>query len=550
MSTMDSSTEQSDAPLQHDSSLTVDKQVSLTLGSDSLLIVGKTSCSFPCPLQNFELTFPEDDRPARKSGRGCCGLCKSSKSNLFWFPLWRSQSQLSRRKTLIGHLSQPTGAQTKTTHAISLYNVLDAEVNPSNLVITYALPSTKDDVTVTALHYPIVEKEKPTVEAWVSRLLNLAYGNAQSRKRLKVLVNPFGGKGTALSLYQRYAAPVFAAARCHVDVQTTEHRGHATEIAEQLDVNAYDAVVCCSGDGLPYEVFNGLGKRSNGREALAKVALALLPCGSGNGMTWNCLGTGSVSIAALAIVKGLRTPLDLVSITQKDTQTLSFLSQSFGIVADSDLGTDHIRWMGAQRFTYGFLVRLMQRTIYPCDLAIKVDMDDKAAIKEHYTTFLAREEDPDADSKRVEAARQSPEMPKLQYGTVENELPSDWQVVPGETIGNFYAGNMAIMSKDTNFFPAALPNDGLMDVVTIEGNISRVTSIKMMTEIPTGGFFDMPDVKIRKATAFRLVPHEKEGYISIDGEQVPFEAFQAEIQPGLGTVLSKSGRMYEAEGPR
>ena len=431
-----------------------------------------------------------------------------------------------------------------------MYNVLDAEVNPSNLVITYAQPSSKYDVAVSALHYPIHEKQKPEIEIWVGKLLGMAYGNAQRRKRLKVLINPFGGKGTAASLYQSYAAPIFAAARCQVDVQTTEHRGHAIEIAEQLDINAYDAIVCCSGDGLPYEVFNGLGNRRNGREALAKVAVALLPCGSGNGMSWNCLGTGSNSIAALGIVKGLRTPLDLVSITQQNTRTLSFLSQSFGIVAESDLGTDNIRWMGAQRFTYGFLVRLMKRTIWPCDLSIKVEIDDKNAIKEHYVTHSTCAIDPDADRIRLEAAEQSPALPELQYGTVQDELPKDWDTVPGETMGNFYAGNMAIMSKDTNFFPASLPNDGLMDIVTINGTVSRAISLKMMNEIGTGGFFDMPDVKIRKATAFRLVPHEKEGYISIDGEQVPFEAFQGEIHQGLGTVLSKNGRAYEAEGPR
>jgi sphingosine kinase len=131
-----------------------------------------------------------------------------------------------------------------------------------------------------------------------------------------------------------------------------------------------------------------------------------------------------------------------------------------------------------------------------------------------------------------------------------DKLPEDWEVIPGGTMGNFYAGNMAIMTKDTNFFPAALPNDGFLDVVTIDGKVSRASSLKMMNELATGGFFDMPDVNVRKATAFRLVPHEKEGYISIDGEQVPFEAFQAEIHHGLGTILSKSGRVYEAEGPR
>jgi sphingosine kinase len=431
-----------------------------------------------------------------------------------------------------------------------LYNVLDAEVNPSNLVITFAEHSTQNDVAVSVLHYPISDKEKPAIEAWVNKLLDQSYGTAQRRRRLKVLVNPFGGKGTAASLYQTYAAPVFAAARCQVDVQNTEYRGHAIELAEHLDINAYDAIVCCSGDGLPYEVFNGLGKRPNGREALAKVAVALLPCGSGNGMTWNCLGTGSVSIAALGIVKGLRSPLDLVSVTQQDTRTLSFLSQSFGIVAESDLGTDHIRWMGAQRFTYGFLVRLLKRTIWPCTLNIKVEIDDKQAIKDHYATFAARELDPKADQLRLEAAEQSPALPELQYGTVQSELPGDWESIPGENMGNFYAGNMAIMSKDTNFFPASLPDDGLMDIVTIDGTVSRTTSLKMMNELGTGGFFDMPDVKIRKATAFRLVPHEKEGYISIDGEQVPFEALQAEIHRGLGTVLSKSGLLYEADGPK
>lgn len=437
--------------------------------------------------------------------------------------------------------------------AISLYNILDAEINPTSLVITYAQHSHKDNVTVTALRYAIGETEKPAIEAWMTRLLDLAYGSAQRRKRLKVLINPHGGKGNAASLYHKYGAPILAAARCHLDVQTTEYNGHAIKIAEELDLDAYDAVVCCSGDGLPYEVFNGLGNRSNGREALARVAVALLPCGSGNGLTWNCFGTGSNSIAALGIVKGLRTPIDLVSVTQKDSRTLSFLSQSFGIVAESDLATEHIRWMGAQRFTYGFLVRLLRRTVWPCDLAVKVVLDDKQAIKEHYKSFSLKE-DEDADSltdrSRIDAAHKSPGLPKLQFGTVQDELPGDWEVVSGETMGNFYAGNMAIMSKDANFFPASLPNDGLMDVVTIDGNVSRSTSLKMMTEIETGGFFDMPEVHIRKALAYRLVPHQKEGYISVDGERIPFEALQCEVHQGLGTVLSKSKRVYQAEGPK
>ncbi|KAJ5753165.1 hypothetical protein N7520_010082 [Penicillium odoratum] len=482
--------------LEHDSILRVDKSVSLTIGSDSLLIV--------------------DDRP-RRSGRGCCGLRRSE--------------------------------TTKLPHAISLYNILDVQAEPSNLTITYAASSSKEDVTVSTLHYSVNDKECPTVDGWAKKLLDLAYGNVPRSRRLKILINPFGGQGKAAALYQREAAPIFAAAGCKLDVQTTEHRGHAIEIAEQIDVNAYDAIVCCSGDGLPYEVFNGLGKRPNAREALAKLPVALLPCGSGNAMTWSCFGTGSVSVAALAVVKGLRTPLDLMSISQKGSRTLSFLSTSFGIVAESDLGTDNIRWMGAQRFTYGYLARVLANRVWPCNLAIKVEIDDKEAIKEHYAGYTGRELDPFADAHRIEAAEKSPALPDLQYGGVDDGIPRDWEVVPGENMGNFYAGNMSVVTKDANFFPAALPNDGFMDILTVDGTISRLTSLGMISEVATGGFFYRPEVKIRKATAFRLVPHQKEGYISIDGESIPFEALQVEIHPGLGTVLSKSGTRYEADGP-
>ncbi|KAL4976379.1 ATP-NAD kinase-like domain-containing protein [Aspergillus desertorum] len=490
-------TNQSDSNLRllgHDSTLMVGQSVSLTLGGDSLLIV--------------------DERAMRKSDRTCCGM-----------------------------VPKPTN---KVTHSISLYNVLDSSVSSAGLTITYAEPAGKDDIAVTALRYPIAAEEKSRVEQWMSKLLASAYGSAQRYKRLKVLINPFGGKGSAAKMYRTYAEPVFAAAHCDLDVQETTHGGHATEIAEQIDIDAYDAIVCCSGDGLPYEVFNGLARKPNAGEALAKLAVAMIPCGSGNAMAWNLCGTGSVSVAALTIVKGVRMPIDLMSVTQGSTRTLSFLSQSFGIIADSDLGTEHIRWMGAHRFTYGFLMRLMSRAIYPCDLAIKVVMDDKTSIKNHYNTYV---NSPPPDRPR-EVSGYTEGLPKLVYGTVLDELPRDWTVIPGGTIGNFFAGNMAIVSKDTNFFPASVPNDGLMDIVTIDGRTPRSRILKMMSEVPEGTFFDMPEVDIRKALAFRLTPREKEGYISVDGEKIPFEAFQVEIHKGLGTVLSKTGHLYEAAGPR
>jgi len=47
--------------------------------------------------------------------------------------------------------------------------------------------------------------------------------------------------------------------------------------------------------------------------------------------------------------------VDLLSILQSGKRTFSFLSQCVGLMADLDLGTEHMRWMGSNRFLYGYL---------------------------------------------------------------------------------------------------------------------------------------------------------------------------------------------------
>ena len=386
--------------------------------------------------------------------------------------------------------------------------------------------------------------EQSHATSWVSKLLDRAYGASQREKRIKVLVNPFSGSGKAPKWYLRDIEPIFAAARCEVDVERTQFSGHGVEIAEKLDIDAYDVIGSCSGDGLPHEVFNGLGRKLDAARALSKIAVVNLPCGSGNAMSWNLNGTGSPSIAALCTVKGIQTPLDLISITQGDKRYLSFLSQSVGIVAESDLGTEHLRWMGEARFTYGFLIRLLRKTVYPCDLAVKLEIPTKAQIKEHYRRELTNYAL--SDSRRDSYSE--PGLPSLKLGSINSPLPSDWTLIPCDKLGNFYAGNMAFMAASSNFFPASLPNDGCLDLITIDGDISRSAAFNCMIAIEKGTFFDLPHVNYRKISAYRITPKEKKGYVSIDGERVPFEPFQAEVHKGLGTVLSRSGHLYEAKG--
>ncbi|KIW99680.1 uncharacterized protein Z518_11093 [Rhinocladiella mackenziei CBS 650.93] len=486
--------------------------------------------------------------------------------------------------------------RTTNTRSVPYFNVLWAEIVKDDLTIRYAKPTSKSansPVHVAYINYTLEDSTSALEKAskWVGHLLDRAYGQSQRNKRIKLLINPFGGAGKAAKLYTKDVEPIFAAARCEVDVERTTHPGHAVEIAEKLDINTFDVLASASGDGLPHECINGLARKPNAAEALRKVAVVQLPCGTGNAMSWNLTGTGECSTAALCIVKGVRTPLDLVSVTQGDKRTLSFLSQSLGIVAESDLGTENMRWMGDARFTFGFLVRLIGKTLYPCDIAVKMEIEDKQEIKRHYARQMARRESqslisPSELDGPLDAST-GLGLPPLLYGTVKDPLPTDagWSpLVSYPNLGNFYCGNMTMMAADAPFFPASLPSDGLLDLVTIDGDIGRMKAVNLLLSVPKGTFFDQECVRVRKVKAIRVIPRfgrladmadneqrqnklgrmldrmgvaangrnasRDSGYFSVDGEKLPFEPFQIEVHRGLGTVLSKRAGVYEAIGPK
>lgn len=299
---------------------------------------------------------------------------------------------------------------------------------------------------------------------WVQHLVARSYGPAPRRRRAYVLVNPHAGPGGAVKIWENQVKPIFDAARMPLTIHHTTFSGEAVGLVESMDIDQFDIVVPCSGDGLPHEVFNGLGRRPDAKRALHKIAVAHVPCGSGNALACNVFGTHRPSLAALAIVKGVATPLDLISITQGDRRILSFLSQALGIMAEADLGTEHLRWMGEHRFTYGVVMRILKKKVYPCDLWAKVDIDHKDGVRDHYRRERENSSAVELDSMatvspgpKAQAGAQSSVadsdsaagnddatgLPPLRYGTINDKLPQGWEKVGADKVGNFYCGNVS-----------------------------------------------------------------------------------------------------------
>ncbi|KAL5614481.1 uncharacterized protein BROUX77_000318 [Berkeleyomyces rouxiae] len=443
-----------------------------------------------------------------------------------------------------------------STREVSFYNILWAESNGLNITIDYAEGAQSAELTVRKLEGQVLNSTTEALSAWVTTVMDCAYGTSRRSKRALVLVNPRSGPGGAEKKWSTKSRPIFEAARMPMDVIVTSHGGQATDICEKMDINNFDMVVGCAGDGMPYEIFNGLGKRADAARALSKISVAHIPCGSGNGMSVNLYGTHRPSIAALSIVKGITTPLDLVSVTQGESRSLSFMSQNVGMIAECDLATEHLRWMGDNRFVVGFLQRVMSGVAYPCEIAAKVEIADKNAIKAHYhqekgqanCNFVGDNKNIVEDDGPSAGANEDG-LPDLKYGTLNNKIPGDWEVIKSDGLGCLYVGNMAFMDRTNNFFSAACASDGFLDMITVNANIGTLQWIKLMDAVEKGTLLDNANVAYKKVSAFRVTPHNQDdGYISIDGERIPFGPFQCEVHRGLGRVISKNGA-FEGPGP-
>lgn len=94
-------------------------------------------------------------------------------------------------------------------------------------------------------------------------------------KKILFIYNPRAGRG----LIKNHLFEIIQTASedgCIVTVFPTQAKGDATEIVQKLDLNEYERVLCCGGDGTLGEVMNGLMK--SGCEKL----IGYIPAGSTN----------------------------------------------------------------------------------------------------------------------------------------------------------------------------------------------------------------------------------------------------------------------------
>jgi diacylglycerol kinase family enzyme len=196
-------------------------------------------------------------------------------------------------------------------------------------------------------------------------------------KRLLVIINPYAGTKNAQAIANRSLLPMLQQAGVEYEVLITGYAGHARELVRQEASDRWKGIVIISGDGLLFEVLNGLFDREDWREALECLSFGIIPAGSGNGLS-RSLGylqreqfhrKSHALSAAVNCARGSVRAMDLLYVETPMNGRLSFHSVFWGLVADIDIESEVLRWMGGVRFTIWALLKLIKAKRYRARLS-------------------------------------------------------------------------------------------------------------------------------------------------------------------------------------
>lgn len=411
-----------------------------------------------------------------------------------------------------------------------------------------------------------LEEERPNLKELI---LFKSFPNPVERSKILVIINPNGGKGKAHKIFHSKSKPILLASnnsQIHIK-ETTYHREAYHFVKNHPNLLKYNIICCASGDGIPHEVLNAIYHRPDRLKIFQELVISQIPCGSGNALSLSCHGTNNASLATLNILKGRVEQMDLMTVQQPsyknnldevdDEMTahntrVSFLSQAYGIIAESDINTEYLRFMGPSRFELGVTAQVLRKRKYPCEVMVKFGKDSKQKIKEHFLEVLKQKTQEQHSGSGIydeelmanvytfdgkQEFKQLTEkdlLPRYYLDQLQDEeLPdSNWCFLDSQLTKNlniFYGGKMPYIAADCKFFPAAIHNDSFIDVILSDSKTSITRMASILLNLDKGDHVIQPEVTHLKVEAYRLIPHVSKSVISVDGERFASESMQCEV---------------------
>ncbi|XP_019321665.2 sphingosine kinase 1 isoform X1 [Panthera pardus] len=353
------------------------------------------------------------------------------------------------------------------------------------------------------------------------------------RCRVLVLLNPRGGKGKALQLFWSHVQPLLAQAGISFTLMLTERRNHARELVQGLELGRWDALVVMSGDGLMFEVVNGLMERPDWETAIRKP-LCSLPAGSGNALAASLnhyagyeqvTNEDLLTNCTLLLCRRLLEPMNLLSLqTASGLRLFSVLSLSWGFIADVDLESEKFRRLGELRFTLGTFLRLAALRVYRGRLA-----------------YLPAGRGVPGVPASPAVGRQDQQGPTdAHLVPLEEPVPAHWTVVPEQDFVLVLALLHSHLGSEMFAAPMGRSAAGTMHLFYVRAGVSRATLLRLFLAMEKGRHLEQacPYLVYAPVVAFRLEPKDGKGVFAADGELLVSEAVQGQVHANCIWMVS------------
>jgi len=384
-------------------------------------------------------------------------------------------------------------------------------------------------------------------------------GDRQQRpRRYLVVINPYSGTGQSEAIYREHVGPMLGQAGIEPEVCVTERGGHAMERMRFIgakddddannskrggsnsnsnsnsnnnnnnnsnnggddddddddddDISTYDGLIAMGGDGILWEMLQGIRSRPDAARLLRTVPLGIVGCGTSNGLAKSLLHAAGERYGPLestfAICKGRAAPVDLARYEVARSLYAGFLTFSWAFIADVDLDSECIRWMGVLRNDVWAAYRILVNRSYRA-------------------RFSYLPPPPQSDHGGVAAS-----LPPL-----DEPVPEGWTTIEGDFV-LFWASQVTHAAHNTFQSPLSQLQDGLFRIMVVRAPISRLRMVQIALAMETGRHVHHDRCEMYECVAFRLEPLEDGSHNDLDGEKIEDGPIQAAVQPAAARFFS------------
>lgn len=325
-------------------------------------------------------------------------------------------------------------------------------------------------------------------------------------KKLIIFVNPKSGDGRAVKMFEKSVQPALEHAGIAYELILTQRPNHGRDFASSSDLSRWSGLVIVSGDGLLHEIIQGLFQRDDNQDVI-NIPLGIIPAGSGNGLARSLAhinkekyDKGQAFASVLNLVSGRTKPMDLTRVrTQSGRTYYSFLSIGWGFLADCDIESEVLRFMGEPRFALWSAIRVANLRHYRGRL--------------HYKPAVTSSDGPRPNSE-------------------------GWVITEDDFI-SVYCVSLPWIGTSILMAPKSTLSDGLLYLVIIRKGVTRVQLTNILFAFETEKHLSLPGVETLPVTAFKLEPLTPNGHLTLDGELIEYGPIEAEVLQGCTRIMSK-----------